>query len=69
MRWRSKRNRCEPDAIQQARRTAEHATAERVRVEAQADEAMQIGASIRRALERNHFGESITAALARRGMT
>lgn len=65
---RSKRN-CEPDTVRRARATAEHAAAERLRIEAQAEEAMQIGASIRRALERNHFGESIQSALSRRGMT
>ncbi|MGW5519289.1 DUF7620 family protein [Nocardia africana] len=46
---------------------AKRAAAERRKVEERLPAAQEIGASIRTALERNHFGESIERALLRRG--
>lgn len=56
----------ESDAVRRAREAAESALRERRKIEAQAPAAQAIGAKLRDALERNHFGEQIDAAFARR---
>lgn len=67
---RSKTDRSEPEDVRRAREAAETATAERIRIEAGAPEAEQIGSAIRDALKRNHFGEAIELALTlRKGIT
>lgn len=64
--WR-RRSRSESDEVRRAREEAKRAAAQRQKVEAQLPAAQEIGASLRTALERNHFGESIERALLRRG--
>ncbi|OXR46685.1 hypothetical protein B7C42_01660 [Nocardia cerradoensis] len=66
--WRRlfKPDNCESEEVRRAREAAERAERERREVEAQAPVAKAIGAAVRAALERNHFGEQIDAAFARR---
>lgn len=59
----------ESDAVRRARDTARKASIQREQVEAGLPEAQAIGSQLRKALERNHFGESIERALLRRGST
>lgn len=59
----------EPDEVRRAREAAEHAIREQAAIEAQAPAAQAIGAALRDALARNHFGEQIDAAFRRRSAT
>lgn len=65
---RSTRRRCEPEQVRTARQIAEEAKRVRRRVEAQEPKAKKLNSILRDALEGNHFGETLGAALApRRG--
>ncbi len=67
--WRRRsKTECEPENVRRAREAAERAAMQRRRVEAQASDAREIGAEIREALRRNHFGEQIDRAFRRRGV-
>lgn len=56
----------ESEAVRRAREAAERAKRVRQEVEAQAPVSKAIGDAVRDVLERNHFGEQIDAAFARR---
>jgi hypothetical protein len=59
----------ESEDVRRAREAAEAAISERRRIEAQAPAAEAIGATLRDAISRNHFGEQIDAAFRRRSAT
>jgi hypothetical protein len=65
-RRRSKTDCNESDEVRRAREVAKHASAERRQVEEQWPAVKKIGGSLQKALERNHFGESIERAWALR---
>lgn len=63
---RSKADAQESAEVQRAREAADTASAERQQIEAQWPAVRRIGGNLQKALERNHFGESIEKALALR---
>jgi hypothetical protein len=65
--WRRRqKTESESDSVAEAREDAENATAEREQIEAQWPDIKKIGGSLQKAMERNHFGESIDRAWTRR---
>lgn len=68
--WRrSTRGKCspEPDQVRTAREIAEEAERVRDQVEANEPKVKRLSSVLRDAVKGNHFGETLEAALARRG--